>query len=266
MQLVPLRHGAVLPPALTRAWLAHLAPALSSLFAAGAAADRGVTARLAWVMRCLQELCAVEGSRLAAGAGAAATGAAGGTPSSESGDEMVDSEAGAEGAGGVGGGAGGGAGESQGGGEGAGPGGADESSWWVGVRQCLVQWLPTYASNHTLSSEALLLVAGIASSRLAPPAPLPGRFWKHKALSTSAADDNGVKAPPSTAALEATAALAAADGATRRKQGWHAARAAWTLLRLQPPPAGRFALTPGRQLGDVDRTGCHQLNACFDAQ
>jgi hypothetical protein len=188
MCAVLTRHGTALPAALTRSWLARLAPALSSLFAAGAAADRSVTARLAWVMRCLQELTAVEGRRLEAALLGGGGGSGGSLVSSRSGLETGPgsgsrsrSELGrfgdfgdGEGGGGLGvgngfagedafgstaaarevndGGAGGlrertqGTGRSGGGGEvGAGVGHVTVDSSWAGVRQCLLQWLPTYA-------------------------------------------------------------------------------------------------------------------------
>jgi hypothetical protein len=45
--------------------------------------------------------------------------------------------------------------------------GVGDAESWVAVRECLVQSLPTSASNHALSSEALLLLAAVAAAGLA---------------------------------------------------------------------------------------------------
>jgi len=185
-----IRHAAAIPPRLARAWLDRLAHALVETVAAGAAADRAVAARAAWIARCLRELSAVERRGRARH------------------PTRWRAEAG------------------------------DTSGAWASVRACLTQWLPSFASNETLTSEALATFAAASAPELAPggPAPPHPKFWKLRAVSTSATDDANALVPPSTAALRAAAAAAAAGGA--RKENWHKARVGWVLLRLRPPPAG----------------------------
>ena len=130
----------------------------------------------------------------------------------------------------------------------------DTSGAWASVRACLTQWLPSFASNETLTSEALATFAAASAPELAPggPAPPHPKFWKLRAVSTSATDDANALVPPSTAALRAAAAAAAAGGArkengTRRASGGPApataapARGAHTVL-----PAPRRRRRPGR--------------------
>jgi ataxia telangiectasia mutated family protein len=199
-----IRHAAAIPPRLTRAWLDRLVPALVEIVAAGAAADRAVAARAAWIARCLRELSAVERRGRAR------------HPS------RWQAEVG------------------------------DTSGAWAKVRACLVQWLPSFASNETLTSEALVTFAAASAPELAPggSAPPHPKFWKLRAMSTSATDDANALVPPSTAALRAAAAAAATGGA--RKENWHKARLGWVLLRLRPPPAGERINFYQRRGGDGD--------------
>ena len=215
------RHGERLPPALTRHWLERLAPALAALFAAAAGADRSVAARLAWVARCLRELCGAERRRRRHGASPSASG---GTRDRAIALETEDES-------------------------------GDTSGTWSEVRRCVARWLPNVASHPSLTAEALLLLSAVSSSDLAPPTPAPAKFWKLRALSTSTEDEHGARCPPSMAALEATAAMArggAGPGDPSRKRGWYAARVGWILLRLQPPPAGERISFYHRRGGTVD--------------
>ena len=215
------RHGERLPPALTRHWLERLAPALAALFAAAAGADRSVAARLAWVARCLRELCGAERRRRRHGASPSASG---GTRDRAIALETEDES-------------------------------GDTSGTWSEVRRCVARWLPNVASHPSLTAEALLLLSAVSSSDLAPPTPAPAKFWKLRALSTSTEDEHGARCPPSMAALEATAAMArggAGPGDPSRKRGWYAARVGWILLRLQPPPAGERISFYHRRDGTVD--------------
>ena len=201
---VLIRHGAMIPPRLARAWLDRLAPALSEIVGAGAAADRTVAARAVWVARCLRELSAVERRGRAQHA------------------TRWHAEAG------------------------------DTIAVWTNVRSCLTQWLPSFSSNETLTSEALATFAAAAAPELAPGslAPPPPKFWKLRAILTSATDDKNMLVSPSIAALRA-AAVALTSGCAR-KENWHKARVGWILLRLRPPPSGERINFYQRRGGDGD--------------
>ena len=130
----------------------------------------------------------------------------------------------------------------------------DTADAWMKVRACLTQWLPTFAPNETLTAEALATFAAASAPELAPggPAPPHPKFWKLRAMSTSATDDADALVPPSTAALRAAAAATATGGARKEKANWHKARLGWILLRLRPPPPGERINFYRRRGGDGD--------------
>ena len=125
----------------------------------------------------------------------------------------------------------------------------DTSLVWTNIRNCLTQWLPSFASNETLTSEALATFAAAAAPELAPGglAPLPAKFWKLRAILTSAMDDKNVLVSPSIAALHAAAVALNSGGARTEKCK---ARVGWILLRLRPLPAGERINYYQRRGGD----------------
>ena len=236
MCAILIRQDAALPPLLLSSWISRLVPVLEALCTSGAASDAGAAPRLAWVMRCLRELCVagVRRRRLRArpcrgetsvssstSVPGSAFDGAGRSLDIPRGDKMTEELGSCEG-------------------ESTDDSGVSDAGYWTIVRRCLMQWLPTFASNHTLSCEALLLVAAVVSSGVTPTEPLPGTFWRYPLLSTSANDGDGDTAePPTIVALEVMSMLAGTrDGIVRRKPGWHGSRVAWALLRLKPPPVG----------------------------
>ena len=100
----------------------------------------------------------------------------------------------------------------------------DTSGAWASVRACLTGCFASFASNETLTSEALATFAAASASRVAGgPAPPHPKFWKPAPCRDERRTTRTARRRRSKAALRAAAAAAAP---AHRKGDWHKARVA----------------------------------------